>query len=255
MSELSAKAELLKSLHVPERPVVLPNAWDASSAQTLAGAGFGALATSSGAVASVLGYADGEATPPDEMFAAVERISNAVSVPVTADIERGYGLEPAEIAARLLAAGAVGCNIEDSDPESHELVPAEEQAERLAQVRAAAGAAGVSIVLNARVDVHLRKWGDPGARLDEAVRRARLYLEAGADCVYPIFLNEPAELRRFVDAVEGPVNAVFLPKSLSIGELAECGVARITFGSGLHLAASAWLKSAAAAIVRGESPY
>ena len=254
-SELAAKAERLRSLHVPGDPVVLPNAWDASSAGVFAEAGFFALATSSGAVAAALGYPDGEGAPADEMFDAIARIARSVDVPVSADIERGYGLAPDEIADRLLSAGAVGCNLEDSDPRSHQLVPAEDQAARLRALREACDQAGVPVVLNARVDVHLRNWGDAHDRLGEAVRRARLYLEAGADCVYPIFLNERDELRHFVHDAGGAVNAVFLPHGSSISAMASLGVARITFGSGLHRATNVWLSSLAGRITDGHSPY
>ncbi|MEA2461234.1 MAG: hypothetical protein QOH90_1411, partial [Actinomycetota bacterium] len=102
---------------------------------------------------------------------------------------------------------------------------------------------------------HLRKWGEPEGRVDEAVRRGRLYLEAGADCVYPIFLNEPVELTRFVTEVGGPVNTVFLPGGMSLKEMADCGVARVTYGSALARANGAWLADAARKIAAGESPY
>jgi 2-methylisocitrate lyase-like PEP mutase family enzyme len=254
MTELVSKAERLRSLHVPGNPVVLPNAWDASSAKTLAAAGFAALATSSSAVAEALGYSDGEATPADEMFAAVARIVRSVDAPVTADIERGYKLPPDEIVERLIAAGAVGCNLEDSNPATDELIDGDEQAKWLGEVRASADERGVPIVINARVDVHLRKWGDPEARLDEAISRARSYLEAGADCVYPILLNDSAELGRFVEQVGGPVNVVFLPGS-SIAEFASLGVARVSFGSGLHDLVLSRLGSAAEKILEGRDPY
>lgn len=249
-----AKADTLRSLHVPGKPLVLPNAWDAASAKTLEAAGFAALATSSAAVAESLGFKDGENTPPDEMFAAVARIASAVDVPVTADIEHGYGLSPNEIVRRLVDAGAVGCNLEDSTAATKELFPAEDQAQWLSEVRAAADDVGVPIVINARVDVHLRGWGEGDERSAEAVRRGRLYLDAGVDCVYPIFLNDAPELTSFVEGVGGPVNAVFLPGS-SIAELAGCGVARISFGSGLHQAAHAWLDRMAKRIRAGEDPY
>jgi 2-methylisocitrate lyase-like PEP mutase family enzyme len=252
--ELVGKAERLSALHVPGHPVVLPNAWDASSAQVLAAAGFGALATSSGAVADSLGFQDGHKTPPDEMFAAVARIARAVDVPVTADIERGYRLRPDEVVQRLVDAGAVGCNLEDSEPSTKELIDADEQARWLGEVRAAATKVGIPIVLNARVDVHLRKWGEERQRLDEAVRRGRLYLDAGADCVYPIFLNDPADLKTFVEGVGGPVNAVFLPGT-SIATIGDIGIARISFGSGLHRATMQWLEGAAKKISAGQDPY
>jgi 2-methylisocitrate lyase-like PEP mutase family enzyme len=227
----------LRDLHVPGRPVILPNVWDAGSARLFAEAGFAALATSSSAVALSLGYADHEETPADEMFAAIGRISRATGVPVTADIESGYGLPPAEVAERLLAAGAAGCNLEDSDPRTGVLRDPAECAERLAAVRTAAGP---DLVINARVDsfvVVARATGslDATARVPvaDAVERARLYLQAGADCVYPIVAPRDA-LAEFTEAVAAPVNALFLPGGPSIEDLTALGVARITFGGGLY---------------------
>ncbi|MEA2433647.1 MAG: hypothetical protein QOG54_1104 [Actinomycetota bacterium] len=254
MTDQSAKAQQLRSLQVPGDPVVLTNAWDASSARTFVEAGFAAIATSSGAVAQVLGHSDGENAPLDEVFAAIGRIARAVDVPVTADIERGYGLEPEEIVAQLVGAGAIGCNLEDSYPATKEMVPTDEHAEWLGRVRTAANERGVPIVINARVDVHLRKWGEPDRRLGEAVARAKRYIQAGADSVYPIFLNEPEELRRFVEQVDAPVNAVFMPGS-SISAFASLGVARVSFGTGLHQAADTALKKMAERIAAGEDPY
>ncbi|MFF5218182.1 isocitrate lyase/phosphoenolpyruvate mutase family protein [Micromonospora sp. NPDC000442] len=172
-ASLSTRAAALRALHRSGGPLVLPNAWDAGSARAVAEAGFPAVATSSAAVAESLGHADGEHTPPDEMFAAVARITRAVPVPVTADLERGYGRKPDELVTRLLDAGAVGLNLEDSDPRTGDLVDAEEQADLLAGVRAAADGAGVAVVLNARVDVFLHPDREPADRLAEAIRRAR----------------------------------------------------------------------------------
>ena len=236
-------AALLRSLHVPGRPVVLPNVWDAVSAKVFAEAGAAALATSSSAVAATLGYDDGQRMPADEMFAAVARICRAVDVPVTADIEAGYGLSAAELADRLLAAGAAGCNLEDSDPATHALRDVGAQAAWLAEVRAAAGDA---LVVNARVDTFLG-GRDPGpdGPVAVAVRRARAYLDAGADCVYPI-LSPADALAAFVREVVAPVNAFHTPDGPSIADLAKLGVARITFGGGLHRRATEYVRELAA---------
>ncbi|MFJ8581193.1 isocitrate lyase/phosphoenolpyruvate mutase family protein [Micromonospora sp. NPDC093277] len=251
MIELSQRAAALRALHRPGDPLILPNAWDAGSARAVAAAGFPAVATSSGAVAEALGHADHEATPAGEMFAAVARIAAAVPVPVTADLERGYGLRPAELVDRLLATGAVGCNIEDSDPRTRELCDVEEQADLLAGVRAAAREAGVDLVLNARVDVHLRAYGPPAGRLAEAVRRARRYRAAGADCVYPIVLADPAAIRALVAEADAPVNVFARPGAPAVAELAALGVARISFGSGVYAAARARTVEMLAAIRAG----
>jgi 2-methylisocitrate lyase-like PEP mutase family enzyme len=253
--DLVEKAALLGSLHVPGRPVVLPNAWDVTSARVFAEAGFAAIATSSGAIANSLGYDDGEYIPRDDMLAAIDRVARAVEIPTTADVERGYGLPADELIARLLDAGAVGCNLEDSDPQTGQLADCDEQAVWLRAVRASLDAAAVPIVLNARVDVHFRAWGAADERLAEAVRRARRYREAGADCVYPLGLANPSDIERFVGAVDAPVNIAFRPRGPSFGELASLGVARVTFGPGLHLAAKSWLASLAARLIQGEDPY
>ena len=153
MSPLTAAARRFRAAHHGPRPLVLPNVWDAVSARVFADAGFGALATSSGAVAEALGYADGQRTPSAEMFAAIARITRSVDVPVTADIEAGYGLAPGELAGRLADAQVVGCNLEDSDPVTRELADPGHQADYLAAVHAVAGEA---LVINARVDVFVR---------------------------------------------------------------------------------------------------
>jgi 2-methylisocitrate lyase-like PEP mutase family enzyme len=242
------KASTLRALHVPGNPVILPNVWDAASARAVQEAGFPAVATGSAAVCQVLGYEDGEGTPAGEMMAAVSRIARVVDVPVTADVERGYGLKPAELAERLAAAGAVGCNLEDTDPRTGELVDPGAQADFLAEVRAAAGQ---DLVINARVDTYLR--GRPSRK--EAVARGQRYLAAGADCVYPIGLGEEEEIRAVVAELGGPVNILFRPGTPSLGRLAELGVARISFGGGLHQAAHAYARTLFAKVREGHSPY
>ncbi|WP_067169892.1 isocitrate lyase/PEP mutase family protein [Microtetraspora niveoalba] len=242
-----SQAEVLRALHVPGRPLVLPNVWDAASARLVAEAGFPAVATGSAAVAAVLGYKDGE-TPAEEMFAAIARIRRAVAVPVTADVERGYGLRPAELAERLAEAGAVGCNLEDLASRTGALVEVEEQAGFLAAVREAAP----HLVINARTDAYLlRGHPDP---LAESLRRGRRYLEAGADCVYPIRARA-ADLPALVEGMGGPVNALCAPDSPPPAALVALGVARISFGHNLHLAAHRYAERMVAAIGAGLSPY
>jgi 2-methylisocitrate lyase-like PEP mutase family enzyme len=224
---------LLRSLHVPGTPLVLPNAWDVASARAVVEAGFRAVATSSSAVADALGYEDGEGAPADEMLGAAARIARAVDVPVTVDAEAGYRMEPAELVERLAAAGASGCNFEDTDHSTGAITDTDAHASKLAAIRAAAGADG--LVLNARVDVFLRNRSQPQAELlDEGVARAKAYLAAGADCVYPIFLADEGVLARFVEAAGGPVNILATPAAPPNDRLAALGVARISYGSGLH---------------------
>ncbi|MFB4266947.1 isocitrate lyase/phosphoenolpyruvate mutase family protein [Nonomuraea sp. GTA35] len=242
-------ASALRALHVPGTPLILPNVWDAASARAVREAGFPAVATSSAAVAHVLGYDDGERTPVGEMMAAIARVARAVAgVPVTADVERGYGLGPAELVERLAEAGAAGCNLEDSLPGRGELVDPGAQADFLAEVRAAAGDA---LVINARVDVYLH---GPASR-QEAVTRGRRYLEAGADCVYPILLADEDEIRALVSELGAPVNVYFGERAPSLERLAELGVARISFGSGLHGASHAFTQGLIAGIREGRRPF
>jgi 2-methylisocitrate lyase-like PEP mutase family enzyme len=216
-----------RALHhgrVPDDPLVLPGPWDAASARVFAEAGFPALATPSAGVAASLGYEDGR-TPADEMFAAVARIVRAVDVPVSADVEGGYGLAPKELVERLLEAGAVGCNLEDSTREG--LKDPAEHAEWLAEVREEAGD---RLFLNARIDTFLRGVDDPGA----AIARAAAYVAAGADCVYPI-AAPVAVLPLLRAGIQGPVNVVARPgEGPSPAELGGLGATRITFGPGLQ---------------------
>ncbi|MER6830277.1 isocitrate lyase/phosphoenolpyruvate mutase family protein [Streptosporangium sp. NPDC000563] len=249
------KATALRALHVPGRPLVVPNVWDAASARAVEAAGFPVIATGSAAIAPVLGYDDGEETPVEEMLAAIARISRSVGLPVTADMERGYRLEPAELVERLVAAGASGCNLEDSDPRTGAMIDVDEQIAFLSAVRSAATDAGVDLVINARVDAYMQGPGSPEERLTESVRRGRGYLEAGADCVYPIFVAEAEAVRALVEGIDGPINILFRPGTPSIGELAALGVARVSFGHGLHKAVQAYAARMLAAIRDGESPY
>jgi 2-methylisocitrate lyase-like PEP mutase family enzyme len=166
-------------------------------------------------------------------FAQLRQITAAVDVPVTADLEGGYGLAPGDLVDALLDAGAVGCNIEDTDHATGDtLLVAEAQATYLAGIRAAADQRGVHVVLNARIDAILRHpERDPAAALDEVLRRARLYLDAGADCVYPIGLRDPALAAQIVEELDRPVN---VNPSEPLAALAEAGAARISLGGGVH---------------------
>ncbi|GGK73768.1 carboxyvinyl-carboxyphosphonate phosphorylmutase [Sphaerisporangium melleum] len=251
----AGKVAVLRALHVPGRPLVLPNVWDAASARSVVAAGFPAVATGSAAVAPVLGYEDGEATPAGAMLDAVARIVRAVPVPVTADLERGYGLAPAELVERLVSTGAAGLNLEDSDPRTGAMVDPDEQAGFLADVRAAAAAAGADLVINARVDTYLHGAETPERRLADAVERGRRYLRAGADCVYPIWVAEPEAIRTLAAEIGGPVNVLYRPGVPPLAELAALGVARVSFGHGLHAATQRYFATMLTAIAAGRDPY
>ena len=239
MSILADRARTLRELHRPGDPLVLPNAWDPPSARRLAATGAAALATTSVGVAEAIGFEDGERTPPSEMLAAVGRIAAAVELPVTADLEAGYGLAPDDLIGGLLEAGAVGLNQEDTDHATGELSDPDAQAERVAALKDAGRRAGVDVVLNARIDSFLRAGpdADPAAVVDDAIARGRRYAEAGADCVYPIFARGREAIRRLVAEVGRPINIAAGPGGLGRSELAELGVARVSFGGGLATAA------------------
>ena len=239
-TDLQSRCDLLRSLHRPGAPLLLPNAWDVATARAVVAAGFPVVATTSGGVAATLGYEDHEGAPGDEMLAAAARIARGVEVPVTVDAEAGYGMEPAELVAALRSMGAAGCNLEDTDYAAGSLRDPDRHAEWLRAVRQAASEDGYRLVINARIDVFLGPFlagADPGTQeelVPEALRRANAYLEAGVDCVYPIILWETDALRRFTSEVRGPVNVVRLPQAPSLAELAALGVARVSWGTLLH---------------------
>jgi 2-methylisocitrate lyase-like PEP mutase family enzyme len=229
MTDLKNRAHTLRGLHRSGDPLVLVNAWDTASAVAVASLGGRAIGTSSAGMAASLGIADAPDAPLDTVFAAIGRITRAVEVPVTADLFDGYGLAGDELVDHLLAAGAVGCNIEDSD-HAHpgRLLEADTVADRLASVRAAASKTGVEIVLNARIDCLLHMT-DREAALAEIVERARRYVDAGADCVFPVGVTPPELARTIVDAVRAPVNAGWSP-GVELSELVAAGVQRISVG-------------------------
>lgn len=253
--DLKGMAGRLRDLHHGEGPLVLPNAWDAASAKIVEEAGFPAVATASAAVAAMLGYPDHEGAPAEEMFAAAGRVAKAVSVPVTVDAEAGYGLPAKEFVERLLAIGAVGCNLEDTDHRAGGLVDPDRQAGRIAAVRAAARDAGVEIVINARVDVFLEGTKVPGGRVGEALRRGRRYLEAGADCVYPIMASAEEDIAALVAELPGPVNLGCFPGTPGLPRLIELGAARISFGPRPYRTALEALKGMVGQIAAGRDPY
>jgi len=229
IDRLARLAGDLRQRHQGEM-LVLPNVWDAASARVVEEAGFPAVATASAAISAMLGYPDGEGAPWSEMFAAGARVAKAVQVPVTMDAEGGYGMAAPDLVQRLLAAGVVGCNLEDSDHRDGGLKGAEEHADWLAQVRSAADASGVPVVINARVDVFL-----PSSRIAqpdqvaEAVRRGRLYRQAGADCLYPIGVGDPDVLGELIAGIGAPINGNSSPK-LDLDRLRALGVARVSYG-------------------------
>jgi 2-methylisocitrate lyase-like PEP mutase family enzyme len=244
--ELKKKAKALLALHAGSDPLLLVNAWDVASARMIEHAGFPAVATTSAGVAFAQGYPDGEKIPAEEMFAAIARIARGVNVPVTADVEAGYGATPedaARTAQAVLEFGAVGMNFEDGtgDPK-HPLADLSLQLERIRAIRETAGSVDVALVLNARTDVYLLQVGEPTARYDETVRRLAAFRDAGADCVFAPGLRDPKTIGRLVVDLNCPVNILAGPDSPSVNELAALGVKRISLGSGPMRAALGYFR-------------
>ncbi|WP_030244269.1 isocitrate lyase/PEP mutase family protein [Streptomyces sp. NRRL S-350] len=242
MSTSQEKARLLRELHRPGDPVVLANVWDAASARLVAAAGARAVATASASVCWSLGSPDGGGADREQVLARTAQVVRAVDLPVTADLEGGYADTAAgvgETVTALLATGAVGVNLEDEGR------PAAEAAERIAAARAAADAAGVPLFVNGRTDVFLLGLGAPEERLDEAVRRLRAYVEAGADGVFVPGVADPETIAALVAAVPVPLNVLAGPGSPSVAELAKLGVGRISLGPGLAKTAYAAVRQAA----------
>jgi 2-methylisocitrate lyase-like PEP mutase family enzyme len=248
---LDTAAQRLRELHEIGRPLLLVNVWDAASAHAVLAAGSPAIATSSIAMARSRGGSD-DNSDHEAAFAQVRQIAAAADVPVTADLEGGYGLSPDELVDAMLHAGAVGCNIEDTDHSTGDaLLDAGAQAEYLAGIRAAATRRGVGIVLNARIDAIIRHPGrDAAAALDEVLRRAKLYFDAGVDCVYPVSLREPALVAEVVRRLRRPVN---VNPSDPLSALADAGAARISLGGGVHNWMMRELQQRAAKLVAGDA--
>jgi len=246
------KAAVLKKLHQGPKILVLANAWDVISARMVEQIGFPAVATTSAGIAAALGYPDGQRVSRDEMLGVVGRIARAVKVPVTADMEAGYGTTPAqmaETARALIDAGAVGLNLEDKtgDDESSQVEIAL-QVEKIQAIQEASAAAGVPLVLNARTDIYLMPIGPPETRFERTVERLDAYRKAGADCVFAPALKESETIARLVAAIKAPLNILMMPGGPSLDELERLGVARASIGSGLMRATLGRARSLARAM-------
>jgi 2-methylisocitrate lyase-like PEP mutase family enzyme len=231
---LREKADRLRALHAGPRILVLCNVWDAASSRIVEEAGFPAIATTSAGIANSLGYADGQRISREEMAEAVARITRAVAVPVTADLESGYGPTPesaAETARSAIAAGAVGMNLEDALDERN-FIDMSLQCDRVRAAREAGEQSGVPLVINARTDVYLAGIGSPAEQFSEAVRRGNAYREAGADCLFLPGVTDAAVIARLVREINGPINILAGPSTPPVGELERIGVRRVSLGSG-----------------------
>lgn len=240
MTEQATKARRLRALHVPGDPLVCVNVWDVASTRVVDGCGAGALATASWSIAAAHGYADGEQIPRDEMLDAVQRIASATQLPVSADLERGFGDDVEETVSLAVAAGAAGCNLEDSLPGA--LRPVNEAAARVAAARAGGGP---DFVINARADTK---------DVADVVLRGRAYLDAGADCVFAVLLTDPEAIREAVGELEGRVSVLARPGRATISDLAALGVARVSVGPGSMGAAYHALRELASSLLSGGAP-
>ena len=245
-------ANRFQALHDPASPLALANVWDVASARVVAAAGASAIATTSAGVAWGHGAADGNRLDRALMLDQLARIVAAVDLPVTADIESGFGDTPGQVAttvARVLETGAVGVNIEDSHPApaspDQPLRPIAEQATRLAAARSAANHARIPLYLNARIDVFVHGVGEESGRLAETVDRARAYLEAGASGVFVLGVTDPETIAALTGAIGAPVNVGGAPGALSVAELGKLGVARVSMGARIAEAAYALVDRAA----------
>jgi len=240
------KAEVFRKLHTEGNVLLLANVWDVASARIVEDARFPAIATSSAGIAFAQGFPDGQKIPAERMLAVIADIASAVKVPVTADVEAGYGSKPehaALTARRVIEAGAVGMNFEDAtgDP-ARPLFELQEQVERIHAIREQGDSLGVPLVVNARTDVYLLQIGEATTRYGEALRRLSAYRDAGADCLFVPGLMDLATIRQFVADLNCPVNILAVPSSPSVGELKGAGVRRISLGSGPMRAAMGLLR-------------
>ncbi len=233
-------AETFRNMHRGSELLLLPNAWDAMSARLFEAAGFDAIATSSGGVAWALGFPDGGEAPWNEVVAATARITRAVRVPVTADIEGGYGETPDHLARNvvdIIRAGAVGINLEDGTHAQEPIRPVSDAVARIRAAREAATQEGVPLVINARIDLYLKQIGDDETRFAETVHRSKAYLAAGADCIFPFGLIDLNVIADLVTTLKAPINVVGRAGMPDVSQLQRLGVARVSTASGPSLVA------------------
>jgi 2-methylisocitrate lyase-like PEP mutase family enzyme len=252
-----SKAQAFRNMH-RGRLLLLPNVWDVASARIIEESGFGAIATTSAGIAFTLGYPDGQRISRQEMLAAVGRIAAAVHVPVTADVEAGYGNRPedAALTARaVIEAGAIGMNLEDTtDRPENPLQDLSLQIEKIKAVLEEAQRAGVPIVLNARTDVYLLQVGPAERRYELALKRLSAFRDAGADCLFVPGVRDSETIRQFVADLRHPINILAGPGSPSIPELEQLGVARVSLGSA-PMRATLGLLSRMAEELKGSGTY
>jgi 2-methylisocitrate lyase-like PEP mutase family enzyme len=253
-AEQKRKGETLHNLHIRGNPIVLFNAWDAGSAKAVATGGAKAIATSSWSVAAANGFGDGERIPVDLAMNNLRKIVSAIEVPVTVDLESGYGdsADAVGVTIRMaIEAGAAGCNLEDSFPANGELRKPCDQVERISCARKAADEANIRFFINARTDVFFQRSAEhhDNTMLEEAIERARLYAEAGADGLFAPGLVDIGLIRRLADGSRLPLNVMVVDETPAVSILAQSGVARVSYGPRPYLLAMKALEEAARAAI------
>ncbi len=247
-------AQQFKEFHVSGSPIILYNIWDAGSAQAVASCGAKAIASGSHGVANAFGYEDGEKLPLEDALANAVRIVGSVELPVTMDIETGYGATPEDVynaASRVIATGVVGVNVEDQKLGTTELRELDEQVERLKAVRRAADDANIPLFINARTDLfkNAEEADHNEAMVEAALTRAQAFADAGADGFFVPGLRNPMLIKKLCDASPLPVNIISLPGMVGNVELAQAGVARISYGPVPYLQMIDWLKEKAGSVL------
>jgi 2-methylisocitrate lyase-like PEP mutase family enzyme len=248
IEDCKKKADILRSLHHGPRMLLLPNAWDVTSAKMVEQLGFPAIATTSAGIANSLGYPDGEMISCDEMLAIVGRIARAVLVPVSADMEAGYARtsdKMYETAAAIIQSGAVGLNLEDGEGGEKRLAEMDLQVKKIEAIKKASADLGVPLVINARTDAYWLKTAAESNRMAQTITRAQAYREAGADCIFVPGMHTADEIRELLSASPGPLNILAGPGSLPVKELEGLGVRRLSIGSGAFRAALGMMRRVA----------
>lgn len=244
-----ARAETFRARHHAKPALLLPNCWDPMSARVFEDAGFDFLATTSGGVAWALAYPDGERVPWEEVLAATRRIVDAVQIPVSADIEAGYGATAQDVEARvsdIIAAGVAGINIEDGVGGG--VRDLDDAKDRIRAARAAAASRGVPIVINARCDILHKQVGEESTRLAAVIERSNAFVEAGADCVYPFGLRDIEQMKTFAKEVQAPVNVTGRYGMPDKASLTDAGIARVSVASAPSLVAMSAIQSVASSL-------
>jgi len=229
------KADQFRKLHHSGKMLVLPNIWDALGAILLESLGYRAVATASAAVAWANGYNDGENIPFDDLLATLKKITSLVNIPVTADIESGYAdndIQLRENIKRLIEAGIVGINIEDTDKKSRNIHTIEAQCNKIRLIKKVADEVGIPVFINARTDgfLHGELFATPVAQFEEIVIRGLAYKEAGADCFFPIALKQKEDIEQLVTLLKMPINIITIPGVPDLKILSKAGVARVSLG-------------------------